>query len=48
MTLMLQWKNDTSHQVLVLTRAVDPEPTQFWMAGAGATKINMVEPKPDI
>jgi len=37
----------------ILTRAVEPEPKQFWMAGAvavagaGAKNVSMVEPKPE-
>jgi len=33
---------------LVYPRAVEPEPKQFWMAGAGAKKFWMVEPEPEI
>jgi len=30
------------------TRAVDPDPKQFWMAGAGAKDFQTVEPEPEI
>jgi len=33
---------------MVLTMAVEPEPKQFWMAGAGAKNFQMVEPEPEI
>jgi len=29
----------------LVSRAVDPEPKQFWMTGGGAKKFQMVEPK---
>jgi len=32
----------------VVTRAVDLEPKQVWMAGIGAKSFEMVEPEPEI
>jgi len=40
--------NSVPNRSTVDTRAVEPQPKQFWIARVGAKKIQMVEPEPEI
>jgi len=41
-------RNATHHPYIQTVRAAEPEPKQFWTAGAGAKIFNMMEPEPEI